>query len=322
MTDAPSDTGSDEANVPERSTDVQPKATTERRVPNAPRERCLNCGAPLYGRYCAECGQKDEKRIGPLRHLVAEALDELSLDARLFRTLQRLLHPGFLTRSYLDGRRADFVPPLRLFVIVSFTFLVLFGLDSRIAFRQTDVQDEISAQDSTDEREMMIRIDSLRQQSSWRAHLEVELLQGAVQAQRDPQRIAQTFAGRLSILVFALLPLFAAILKGLYRREYYAAHLVFTLHTHTVAFLAGIFLELWSIVFQFVPAPSWIDRIGQIGFLLATIGILAYTFSALRRTYDESRLRTTLKFGFLTVVYLVILIVGLSVYSIGVVLLL
>jgi hypothetical protein len=56
--------------------------------------------------------------------LIREASDVLtSLDSRLWRTLGLLLfRPGTLTRNYLEGRRARYVAPLRLFIAASVIF--------------------------------------------------------------------------------------------------------------------------------------------------------------------------------------------------------
>lgn len=308
-------------------------------------ELCTNCGAPLRGRYCAECGQKDESRIGPLRQLLAELFDELSLDARLVRTLRRLVRPGWLTRSYLDGRRASFVPPLRLFLIVSFVFLFLFALDTRVELwtddgytaSRTNLRVGVGSDslgvsvnqgrpgsspvDSTTLSQIESQLDSLRRQSSWQAQLEAEVIRGSLQAMQNPDRLAETFAQRLSFLVFPLLPVFAALLKMLYRRTYYAAHLIFALHVHTFGLLVGGILLLGSLASHIGPgAPTgWM---GAIAFLLSAAGVLTYTFLAMRRAYGESRARTAVKFVVLVAAYLATLLTGLIAYSMVVIALL
>ena len=87
----------------------------------APAQRCLNCGAALTGRYCAQCGQDVHRRVLSLRHAIRELLEDLSqADARVWRTLRLLiLRPGELTLEYLHGRCASYTPPLRLYVALS-----------------------------------------------------------------------------------------------------------------------------------------------------------------------------------------------------------
>lgn len=85
---------------------------------------CSNCESELHGQYCAACGQRSRQRMITVWELVREASDVLtSLDSRLWRTLGLLLfRPGRLTRNYLEGRRARYVAPLRLFIAASVIF--------------------------------------------------------------------------------------------------------------------------------------------------------------------------------------------------------
>lgn len=88
--------------------------------------RCENCGTPLQGHYCHQCGQS---LLNPIRH-AGHALEEVfesfwHLDGRVFRTLRDLLTPGRNAINYIAGHRARYIAPLRLFVILSvLTFFV------------------------------------------------------------------------------------------------------------------------------------------------------------------------------------------------------
>ncbi|SDE49395.1 DUF3667 domain-containing protein [Kordiimonas lacus] len=88
---------------------------------------CSNCNAPLTGPFCHICGQKDDDLKRPIWTLIREILDDvISTDSRLFKTLILLvLVPGGLTRAFRDGRRARFVPPLRLYLVISILFFVI-----------------------------------------------------------------------------------------------------------------------------------------------------------------------------------------------------
>ena len=100
--------------------------------------RCLNCGKALEGNYCPDCGQSARSLRRPFWALLGESLETLfSIDGRIARTLPDLLiRPGRMTRAYLDGQRARFIPPFRLYVLASLVFFVLLPLvmGQRIAF--------------------------------------------------------------------------------------------------------------------------------------------------------------------------------------------
>ena len=100
---------------------------------------CLNCGTALLGRYCHACGQSEHVH----RTLMSVGHDLLHgvfhFEGKIWRTLPMLvLHPGRLTRRYIDGERANFVSPLALFLFTVFlmfaTFSALSGSDTSKGF--------------------------------------------------------------------------------------------------------------------------------------------------------------------------------------------
>ena len=94
---------------------------------------CLNCGTRLRGQYCGTCGQRASNRLISLWELISEAFgDLLEIDSRLWRTLIPLLaRPGRLTRDYLEGRRARYMPPFRTYLVLSVIFFVVAFFDPR-----------------------------------------------------------------------------------------------------------------------------------------------------------------------------------------------
>lgn len=95
--------------------------------PSAPSTNCLNCGTPLTGQYCGNCGQRARTRLISMWELVRDAFGDLfELDSRLWKTLIPLLiRPGKLTRDYLEGRRARYMPPFRTYLVLSLIFFVV-----------------------------------------------------------------------------------------------------------------------------------------------------------------------------------------------------
>jgi hypothetical protein len=81
---------------------------------------CENCTAPLQGDYCHRCGQSVHNPIRHARHALEEFFEAFwHLDGRLWRTLRDLMVPGRTAGEYLAGHRARYIPPLRLFVVLS-----------------------------------------------------------------------------------------------------------------------------------------------------------------------------------------------------------
>ena len=92
---------------------------------------CLNCGSELRGQYCGHCGQRATSRLISLWELLRDGFgDLLDLDSRLWRTLLPLLaRPGKLTLDYLQGRRARYMPPFRMYLVLSVVFFVIAFFD-------------------------------------------------------------------------------------------------------------------------------------------------------------------------------------------------
>jgi len=92
---------------------------------------CLNCNTALSGEFCHACGQRAHVHKS-LLHLGEEVLHGLlHFDAKGWRTLPMLvLHPGQLTRRYIDGHRTRYVSPLALFLFMVFLMFFVASVTS------------------------------------------------------------------------------------------------------------------------------------------------------------------------------------------------
>ena len=110
---------------------------------------CANCGTVVEDRFCTTCGQLASDFHRPVWDLVMSSLaDTFALDGRLWRSLPLLLfRPGRMTRNYLDGKRARYMPPFRMFLLTSVIFfLSLFTLGDQLgwynSFKINDMVEE------------------------------------------------------------------------------------------------------------------------------------------------------------------------------------
>jgi len=109
--------------------------------------RCDNCETPLVGAYCHICGQHAHNPLRSFRHAVEDVFESFwHLDGRIFRTLRDLLAPGRVAKNYVDGRRVAYVPPLRLFVILSLLTFFIGKLTLHIEPGAVDVEVTPTAQ--------------------------------------------------------------------------------------------------------------------------------------------------------------------------------
>jgi hypothetical protein len=113
-------------------------------------DTCLNCGTQLLGAYCYHCGQRRQPRIIPVSSLISEAAtDYLSLDNGLLRTLRLLItQPGRLSKEYVEGHHAPYVPPFRLYLLISALYFVIISLTHSQQFFFVSPSSDTSAEDS------------------------------------------------------------------------------------------------------------------------------------------------------------------------------
>jgi hypothetical protein len=263
---------------------------------------CPNCSAPLDGPYCATCGQRQIDLDRPFRDIAGEAMESfLSFDARILRTLWPLIRrPGLLTVEFLAGRRARFVHPFKLYF--AFSVLLFLGLamsgysvirvgssEEVVTGVRIDLSDEEGDEEGADVSEEPSTIGKV-------------LAPIAELAENDPNRLNRIFTDRLAKSIILLVPVFAALLLVLYRRRRYVAHLVFSLHLHSFAFLA-------LVVGQLIDLAVRASEETRPGNGLAVLVIAVYSFLALRRVYGQGRFLTVLKMVVLLLGYLVALIV-------------
>ena len=89
---------------------------------------CLNCGTPLAGPHCHECGQRAHvhRTLSAFFHDLLHGV--LHFEGKTWRTMPLLVwRPGQLTREYIDGKRARYVSPIALFLFVVFLSFALFS---------------------------------------------------------------------------------------------------------------------------------------------------------------------------------------------------
>ncbi len=95
---------------------------------------CLNCGTTFdesYN-YCPNCGQENNHNRASFATLVIDFLNNyFSLDSKFSMSLLPFfLKPGYLTIKFIQGKRASFVNPIRLYLIVSLVFFFVFSMVS------------------------------------------------------------------------------------------------------------------------------------------------------------------------------------------------
>jgi hypothetical protein len=278
---------------------------------------CANCGASGAGHYCWNCGQRHEHSVHSVWHFTREATEDLThADSRLWSTLAALLYkPGFLTREFLAGRRVRYLPPLRLYLVLSVLFFVLVtsshhavavvvGKDPQghasVTAKPPSELEVFKARPGETQGQRLDRVCNPEYNGPARKFILPFLKHACRRGIDDNGRtITETYMHNVPRAMFLFLPVLALAMKPLYwrPRRYYVEHLLFLVHNHAFGFL--FFTLLWF-VSEFTPAvvSEWVT------FFAWTYAIY-YIFAAMRRVYGQSRWLTFAKFSVLSFVYLI-----------------
>jgi hypothetical protein len=272
---------------------------------SAPRSDCGNCGATLTGPYCAACGQHARDSARSISALFHDAWHLFThVDGRLWQSLYLLLlRPGRLTQEYFAERRVRYLPPVRLYLVLSVLFFAFFFLLSSQSANQSSavpgVQNNVAAAagDHVGTKRGGFRLDTT----------DCEKIQTSVKWLENPLRRAclrnvatgghawtDAFISSIPKMLFVFVPMIALAMLILYwrPRHYYVEHLVFFLHIHAAVFLI---LLLEALIGWIAGMLGW-RTFREWMILFTTLYTVWYVYRAMRVYYAQERWLTLGKF--------------------------
>lgn len=240
---------------------------------------CLNCGVPLEGKFCHECGQKKvEPSERTFKYFVIQFFGSaFFLENNFVRNVWTLLsRPGRLTLDYIEGRRKRWMTPFSLFLLIN---LFYFWYTPFSDLNQTLYE------------HMNIAV-----HKNIATHL--------VDRKLDREKItleeyADTYNKKSSSyansLIILQIPLFAILMAGLfYRNKYFFAdHFIFSLHLFAFLLLEALIIAVVLAINSGVVAFMNETVFNVFKALMALI-FIAYTWFALRQVYKRKWWTTTL----------------------------
>ncbi|MCE2713734.1 MAG: DUF3667 domain-containing protein [Acidibacter sp.] len=234
---------------------------------------CLNCDAPLTGAFCASCGQRHVSRPPTVARLIEDTLETLThADSRLWVTLRYLMtKPGVLTRDYFAGRRNSYLPPIRLYLIISVVFFLLASLPNTDKSAEKPIEIDSDSQ-----------ICEVDYTGPFAEFVGPRFRAACKQLKADNgAKLVESFQRNVPKAMFILLPAFAALMMLFFwrPRRLYVEHLLFLVHNHSAVFAA---LILDTISGFFLPA--------SVGGFFSTALVLYlawYCWHALRVFYEK-----------------------------------
>jgi hypothetical protein len=300
---------------------------------------CENCGAPVSGRYCASCGQRLEPPLHSLWHFTKIATEDLThADSRVWGTLAALLfRPGRLSAEFLAGRRARYLPPVRLYLVLSVVFF-LWAAATQPGFRILQFDDTDASATSAAiatrappaasralaappssappvsaghaERAAADRAGAVPTPDSrdlhchfdlegpWAATIGPPLLRACRRIEADNGRSLQdAFLHNLPRAMFLFLPLLAAAMMLMYWRPRHYYVEHLLLLVHNHAFVFLAVMLAWAAA-RLLPFAAGAVRFAML------LYIPWYAFRSMRVAYGQSRALTAVKLVAMSVFYL------------------
>ena len=261
---------------------------------------CLNCGSPLHGSFCSACGQRAVPENPTVSELAGDAWQELSgYDGRIAATIRGLFRPGYLTREYIAGRRARYLSPIRLYLIVSVLYFVVAAATPNLPTRSGEinmpggvrigVMRSNNGPDLSEEDRKEMLASAERAPALIRTFL--------VSVASDPVGFRTRVITIMPRVFFALLPVFAAIVALFYRGRRFPTALVFAAHLHAFAFTAFTLSEAAKMLGSIPVAVA--------GSVIVTIWFAGYALLAARAVFGGGWTITILKAVGIGLVYLI-----------------
>ncbi len=184
-------------------------------------------------------------------HSVAEFTHEAiegvtHADSRLWKTLWLLIaKPGVLTLEFVEGRRARYLPPFRLYLVLSVLMFLIIALVRLMAPRSSP---KAARRQAKGERELVPTNETPEQRAQricdgghigvvsdeWEKRLLLSCRKVVVD---NGHAFAQALLHNIPRALFVLIPLIALIMSAMYWRRYYVEHLLFLIHNHAFTFV-------------------------------------------------------------------------------------
>ncbi|MCC6373023.1 MAG: DUF3667 domain-containing protein [Bacteroidia bacterium] len=315
-------------------------------------KNCLNCGSYVKDRFCGHCGQENTETRQTFGHLVKHFVEDIThYDGAFWKTMKYLLFkPSHLTKEFLAGKRNSYLPPVRLYIFISFiTFFIPYLLPEFPDEFKYPLQTQVKVPDN-EKTEYGIgyksgrifyaksRYSSVLQYDSAQKALPVNQREGWFDrwtsiktielGKMDPDelenRYMESFGRNIPKALFVYMPLFALIIRLFHSRKknWFFDHAIFTIHYFSFVLLIFSFLY---IINTLVPTPYLFDNelFGQIFVsittLIAIVWFIFYFYRAHYKTYKSKRWVSFLKSCGIFVINTVLffaLVIGLGLITI------
>jgi len=229
---------------------------------------CPNCDKEFNKEfaYCPHCGQKNSKlRIG-LKHFISDYLSaNFNLDSKILLTLKYLLFkPAFLTKEFLKGRQTKYIPPVRLYLVISLFYFFILALNlpssnQLVKDNKGESADTTNiAQGSSIANDSSVFSLSFSNEREEDSDTSLNIVQSFL---KEKAELLKTKTGKVQFLenmkkyistgMLILLPFFALLFTLLFfKKRYYMENLLFVIHLQSAILFIAIFFNLLDFVYD------------------------------------------------------------------------
>jgi len=222
---------------------------------------CKNCETSFEGHFCPNCGQSVKDFDRPFSVLFFDILANMwAFDTRVLKTLKSVLfRPGEMALDYVNGRRARYMPPFRLYIFISFIFFLLLNISATNRVnKELDLLTVKERGDTlTSNRNSVISI--TRESNDGDSKTSRDLID---EIESNKEYYVSKFFTTLSWSLFIMMPLYASFLWLLFRKrhKYFLGHFIFAINQHSFLFIIFIFLLIVNFIFpnKTVYPENWL----------------------------------------------------------------
>jgi hypothetical protein len=279
---------------------------------------CANCGYNFTdeNNYCPSCGQKNHDLKIPFKRLMVEVAENtLDIDSKSFKTIKFLLFkPGFLSYEFNTGKRVGYLPPIRLYFLISFIFFLLLNFLSGIHTTNVELNNQHSKAATSRMRISYGNLTTLELAGLTKSQVDSLMLAKKVPptnfnkwiiyqlykiANSSSAQFTQLLMKNISYMMFVLMPVFGLMIYLFNRKKinYYIESLIISIHFHSFAFF--LFTLIILVIF-------FLNR--EIFFLVGIVILPAYMIFMFKYYFKQKMLTTIVKTFFISVFYFMSLI--------------
>lgn len=301
---------------------------------------CLNCYHVVENRFCPNCGQENKETKESFHYLFFHTVEDIvHYDSGFWKTIKYLLfYPGKLTNEYIAGRRKVYVPPVKLYIFISFiTFFLLSILTSFEDNAESPVKTEKQAEtlkknnirfshgekgniviDTTE-----IESNLVEQGGATGMWINEKFKHVAKEARKKDfaKKFYKTLFSTIPKALFIFMPLFAFVLWLFHNKKkwYYFDNGIFTIHYFSMILLSFTINAILSAIWGFLFSAELADSIDGFMTLILIGWWIFYFFRSHSRFFKEGKLISRLKgtgIFIINLVFLIAVIIMLIGYSI------